>query len=470
MSFTSIDFAIFLPVVFLLYWAIPAAYRWILILAASYYFYMSWNAKCLVLIVSVTFVSWICALAMEKTADRRQKKLCLAGALAVSLGLLFVFKYLNFFMETLGLVSNTLRLPFHPATFKILLPVGISFYTFQSLSYVIDVYRGEAKAEHHFGKYAAFVAFFPQLVAGPIERTKALLPQIRERHVFSYEMASYGMKRMAWGYFKKLVIADTMAFYVDQVYNQLPSFRGFALVLATFFFAVQIYCDFSGYSDIAAGAAAILGIRLMTNFNSPYFAQSIHDFWSRWHISLSAWFRDYVYIPLGGNRRGKLRRDINLLITFLVSGLWHGASWTFVFWGLIHGTVQVAENHLFKKGKKHPRVLVFAVVCFAWIFFRADSFADAWYVITHLLSGISSPVRYLKDGIGILDLKPLIRFSIGLSIGLLAVYDAASLKTDVIGWVSRRPFVLRYAIYAGLIAWIYFGKSAQGAAFVYFQF
>ena len=456
MSFTSIDFAIFLPVVFFLYWALPAAYRWILLLGASYYFYMSWNAKCLVLIVGISFVSWICALLMEKTEEHRKRTFCLAAALVFSLGLLFIFKYLNFFLGTLDAVSAMLRLPFHPATYKILLPVGISFYTFQSLSYVIDVYRGDVKAERHFGKYAAFVAFFPQLVAGPIERTDALLPQIKKKHTFSYETAAYGMKRMAWGYFKKLVIADTMAFYVDQVYNQLPLFKGFALVLATFFFAIQIYCDFSGYSDIAAGAASILGIRLMTNFRSPYFATSIHDFWSRWHISLSTWFRDYVYIPLGGNRHGELRRDINLLLTFLVSGLWHGANWTFVLWGLLHGIMQVAENHLFKRGRKHPRLLVFAVVCFAWIFFRADTFADAGYVITHLFTGITSFRAYLSEGIGILDLNPSVRLSIALSLGLLAAYDAASLKTDVIGWVSKKPVLLRCLIYGGLIAFVYF--------------
>ena len=319
MLFNSLSFAIFLPIVFILYWSFPHRFRWLILLVASYYFYMSWNIKYVVLILATTFVSYVTALLLEKTNNLKVKRVLLALAATISLGILFFFKYFNFFQENVITLLNAFAIQLHPTTLKLLLPVGISFYTFQTLSYVIDVYKGTISAEHHFGKYAAFISFFPQLVAGPIERTSNLLPQIKAEHHFDYNKASYGMKLMVWGFFKKLVIADVFASYVDTVYNTPHAFKGFSLVLATFLFTIQIYCDFSGYSDIAIGSAKLLDIDLMQNFNSPYFSASIKEFWSRWHISLSTWFRDYVYIPLGGNRKGKLRTNLNLFFTFLVS-------------------------------------------------------------------------------------------------------------------------------------------------------
>lgn len=333
MLFNSFQFAIFLPIVFMLYWALPNKFRWILMLMASYYFYMSWNSKYVILILSTTLISYLSAIIIEKQNMVQWKRCTLTCAAIICLGVLFFFKYFNFTSEFVTDLLSFFSIQINPVTLDLILPVGISFYTFQTLSYVIDVYKGEIEAEHHFGKYATFVSFFPQLVAGPIERTDSLLPQIKEEHKFDYDLASYGLKQMAWGYFKKIVIAETISQYAGKVYDNPQFFHGFSLVLAILLFSLQIYCDFSGYSDIAIGTAKLFGINLMTNFKSPYFSQSIREFWSRWHISLSSWFRDYVYIPLGGNRVGKIRNAINLMITFLVSGLWHGAKWTYVVWG-----------------------------------------------------------------------------------------------------------------------------------------
>ena len=333
MLFNSLEYAVFLPTVFLLYWILPHKYRWIVLLVASYYFYMCWNVEYVFLILFTTVVSYVAAIFMEKANGKKERKTLLLFTAAASLWILFIFKYLNFVLESIRGMSGLLGINVSLWTVQILLPVGISFYTFQTLSYVIDVYRGKIKAERHFGYYASFISFFPQLVAGPIERTENLLPQIKEEHCFDSEKMKYGLKLMAFGFFKKLVIADGVSVYVDRIYNDLGSYQGFSLIAATVFFAIQIYCDFSGYSDIAIGTAELFGIRLMKNFDSPYFSCSIKEFWSRWHISLSSWFRDYVYIPLGGNRCGKLRHSFNLLVTFLVSGLWHGANWTFLAWG-----------------------------------------------------------------------------------------------------------------------------------------
>ena len=346
MLFNSMAFMVFLPIVFIIYWLLPHKYRWILLLLSSYYFYMSWNAKYVILIFLITGVSYVAALLLDGEKNSIKRKGILLASALFCLGILFFFKYFNFLSESVTSVLNYFAIPASPVMLKVMLPVGISFYTFQTLGYVIDVYRGNVKAERHFGIYATFISFFPQLVAGPIERTDNLLPQIKKRHIFNYESAVYGMKLMIWGYFKKMAIADNLAQYVDMVFSEPSAYHWLDLLIAVFFFTIQIYCDFSGYSDIAIGTARLFGIDLMTNFRSPYFSTSLQEFWSRWHISLSTWFRDYVYIPLGGNRCSKMRRSFNLLVTFLVSGLWHGANWTFLFWGGIHGGMQVIENLL----------------------------------------------------------------------------------------------------------------------------
>jgi D-alanyl-lipoteichoic acid acyltransferase DltB (MBOAT superfamily) len=346
------------------------------------------------------------------------------------------------------------------------------------LSYVIDVYKGDVEAEHHFGYYAAFISFFPQLVAGPIERTSNLLPQIRDEHSFEYNQATYGLKLMAWGYFKKIVVADTLSAYVSNVFDMPQNYQGFALVLASVFFSIQIYCDFSGYSDIAIGTAKLLGINLMTNFKSPYFSQSVKEFWGRWHISLSTWFRDYVYIPMGGNRVGKLRHHMNLLVTFLVSGIWHGANWTFIAWGGIHGIAQVLENIMLPKKYKTSKgilaavriVLVFVFCTFAWIFFVSNSIGDAIYVISNLFVGISSPVKYFTDGIYGVGLTQITLLEVAIFIFILGIYDYASLKMDCIERISCTKPIVRYGVYMFMLCLIMFFRAVVAAEFVYFQF
>lgn len=476
--FNSIEFGIFFPIVFIVYWLLPQKHRWLFILISSYYFYMSWNAKYVFLILFTTVVSYLSALLIERVSSRNVRKYILTGCIVLCMGVLFFFKYFNFFSESVSWTLARLSIPVQPLTLKLMLPVGISFYTFQTMSYVIDVYRGQEAAEHHFGQYAAFVSFFPQLVAGPIERTGNLLQQIKDKHVFRYEQAAYGLKLMAWGFFKKVAIADTISQFAGAVFASPQSFHGFSLVIAAVLFSFQIYCDFSGYSDIAIGTAKMMGIELMTNFKSPYLSQSIKEFWSRWHISLSTWFRDYVYIPLGGSRVGKLRHYRNLLITFLVSGLWHGANWTFVIWGGIHGLAQIVENMLIPKSKLHSvgitrwlRILgVFAFCVIGWIFFASNSVSDAVYILTHLFSGIQQPVQYLRAGFTALNMRLGDLAQLAICIVILLAYDTAALKTDCIARISKLPVFVRFLIYILAVYLILFFRAGVAADFVYFQF
>lgn len=473
MLFNSLTYALFLPCVFLLYWILPGKYRWGLLLVANYFFYMSWNTKYVVLIATTTVVSYCCAIAIEKTDKNTIKKIALVTALTISLGILYVFKYFNFSVE---LITNFI--PLNIKRLNLLLPVGISFYTFQTLSYVIDVYKGKVKAEKNLGVYATFVSFFPSLIAGPIERTTNLMPQIKAKRRFDYEAATYGIRLILWGLYKKMVIADNLAIWVDQVYGDVRKYSGLSLAITAFFFSLQIYCDFSGYSDIARGSAKLLNIDLMENFKSPYFSASIKEFWSRWHISLSTWFRDYVYIPLGGNRVSKVRNVFNNLITFLVSGLWHGATLTFVLWGGIHGTGQVCENLAGTRKKEKQdfvwaiRVLiVFVFVTFAWIFFRASSIGDALYVIRNIFDGIINVKEYLIAGVNALGINKFIALKIIiLYLFPLMIYDYISLRCDICEWVGKRNIVIRYVyVFLIAIAVLTFGYVGQ-STFVYFQF
>ena len=474
MLFNSLQFAIFFPVVFALYWSLPEKFRVYIILVSSYYFYMSWNAKYVVLILFTTIVSYFAAIMLEKF--RLARKLILVITLLSCLGVLFVFKYFNFISETLvNFLNMFASIKLHPVTLKLLLPVGISFYTFQTLSYVIDVYKGQEKAEKNFAAYAAFISFFPQLVAGPIERTKNLLPQIKGSHVFKYEQGVYGLKLILWGLFKKMAVADYLAVWVDKIFANVEAYRGFVLIIAVCFFAVQIYCDFSGYTDIARGCAKLMGIELMVNFRSPYFASSIREYWQRWHISLSTWFRDYVYIPLGGSRVSKFRHYINLLITFMISGLWHGANITFLIWGAVHGLGQIVEN-FFALNRRRNFVsifCVFAFTCAAWTFFRAQTLHDVIYIFSHLFDGITSIKSYLYNGIR--DLKSIqgeTKFA-AIFIITLAVWDYISLETDIISWTSKLGTFKRWALYAVLtfLAIIsIFSGARNPAEFIYFQF
>lgn len=477
MLFNSLAFAVFLPIVFLLYWAIPQKYRWIVLLTASYYFYMSWNVKYVVLILFTTAVSYAAALGMEKIQKQSMKRLLVIGAVSASLLVLFFFKYFDFAQNTVIRALQSFALEVHPITLKLMLPVGISFYTFQTLSYAIDVYKGEVKAERNFFKYATFVSFFPQLVAGPIERTGNLLPQIDGEHRFTYEKGAYGMRLMAWGFFKKLVIADNLAVYADAVFADVTEYHGFALVLAVFFFTIQIYCDFSGYSDIAIGVAKLFDIDLMTNFKSPYFSTSIKEFWRRWHISLSSWFRDYVYIPLGGNRVSKGRNMFNLLVTFTLSGLWHGAAFTYIVWGGLHGALQCVENLLFPGKKKEQSrnfiwwgkvVIVFCLVSAAWCFFRAGSCKEALYVFAHMADGLTNPISYINVGVHAFDVASL-KFIL-LPLLLLTVYDYVALDKDPIQCIGNLPAVARKVLYVAFLLLMLLLASFNSQEFVYFQF
>ena len=479
MLFNSFAYAVFLPVVFAAYWLVKDRFRWILLIAASYFFYMCSSPVYGLLIFGVTAVCYLAARWMEGTGSGKRRKQILLFAVLACMAVLFFFKYLNFFCHTLGGLLGTIGIRHDMVTLHIVLPVGISFYTFQAMSYVIDVYRGRIQAEHHFGKFVAFISFFPQLVAGPIERSENLLSQIKEEHVFSYDEALYGMKLMLWGYYKKLVIADILSSYVQTVYRDPREHTGFSLVLASFFFALQIYCDFSGYSDIAVGTARLFGIRLMTNFKSPYFSRSIREFWSRWHISLSTWFRDYVYIPLGGNRVTAARHRLNLMVTFLVSGLWHGADWTFVIWGGIHGLGRILEDALDGRQKsERTRVpaavrmlMVFVFCCFAWIFFVADSTGDAVYVITHCLTGITRPAAYLHSGFAGIHMTKEVFAITCFSILILAFYDSISMKEGFMIWLSRKKRFLQWAFYLmiGLMI-VFLSKKGVASEFIYFQF
>ena len=352
MSFISAEFILFAVLIFSAYFLIAQRWRWLFLLLASYYFYAFWQPSYLLLIVFSTLVDYLVGLALGSTSATKvyRRRLLLACSLVANLGLLFIFKYANLLGQAVTDLSTALGIPIEFGALDLLLPVGISFYTFQSMAYTFDVYRGRLPAQRHFGIFATYVAFFPQLVAGPIERATNMLPQFQLKFGFDYDRVVSGLRLILWGVFKKVVIADRLAIYVNAVYGDVESYAGLRLIVATVFFAFQIYCDFSAYSDIAIGTARILGFRLMENFRRPYLAISLRDFWRRWHISLSTWFRDYVYIGLGGNRQGASRQVINLLIVFALSGLWHGANWTFLLWGIFHGAI-VALETVFKSRK-----------------------------------------------------------------------------------------------------------------------
>lgn len=486
MLFNSLEFIIFFPLVTIIYFVLPHKFRWAFLLVSSYVFYMGWNAAYALLLLASTAITYFASLLIDKSESKKAKKTFLALSIIINLGILFTFKYFNFFTDGLYAVLDYLKISYSPIKYSLVLPVGISFYIFQALGYSIDVYRCDVKVQKHFGKYALFVSFFPQLVAGPIERSKNLLPQFDEIHSFNYENAVSGLRLMLWGYFKKIVIADTVCVAVNTVYNEITVYDGFPIIIATLLFTIQIFCDFSGYSDIARGCARIMGFRLMLNFNHPYFSTSIQDFWRNWHISLSTWFKDYVYIPLGGNRKGEARRRINLLITFLVSGLWHGANLTFVIWGGIHGLFQVIGritqksrdkisnaiklNKIPKLHKAFQIVITFALVSFAWIFFRANTLSDAIYAIGHLFSFNEISLSYAFT-----ELKLIFgtRAEFYRLIATLPVFIVASFidKYCSINKIfSKSNKYLRFVMYIVIIVYILIFARAEMQDFIYFQF
>ncbi|NLC79369.1 MAG: MBOAT family protein [Ruminococcaceae bacterium] len=493
MLFNSGQFLLFFPVVVILYFIIPNAYRRYMLLAASYYFYMCWSVKHALLLAFSTVITFISGLIIARLDSaggdaqmlQRKKKLVVFASLFINLGILFVFKYANFFLSSFSKLSALFGAPAEAGPFiNIVLPVGISFFTFQALSYTLDVYRGDIKPAKSLVDYALFVSFFPQLVAGPIEKSKDFLPQMYEVHPFDYGNLVKGLEKMLWGFFMKIVVADRAAVLVDTVYGNPSAFSGTQTLVATIAFAFQIYCDFAGYTGIAVGAAQIMGFRLTENFNAPYFATSIKDFWKRWHISLSTWFRDYLYIPLGGNRKGTARTYLNILIVFAVSGLWHGAETSFIVWGALHGLYQVFgaafENAVYKKrGIKKPTgwainlfrgLRTFILVDFAWIFFRSSDMPQVALVIKKIFTDetfANFGAQLTSMG---LDARGLTILALALVILLLA---SILKQLGVSAKISGLPVWVRWPIYiCGMFAVLYYGYySVTGATqFVYFQF
>ncbi len=486
MTFNSIEFLIFYPIVLLLHFLTPQKYRWIPLLAMSLWFYMSYSAELIFLIVFTILASWICSLIIERSESKTVRKLALTVTLLVCLGILAFFKYYNFLADSaagiVGLIGGTKP----DLSLDLLLPVGISFYTFQTLSYAIDVYRGDMKTERHLGYYALFVTFLPQLVAGPIERPGNLMPQLKEMHNPVLSDVVKGAKKMLMGFFKKIVVADLAAVYVNKIYNDPENAPALGILIATLLFAVQIYCDFSGYTDIAIGCARIMGFRLMQNFDRPYTARSIAEFWRRWHISLSSWFKDYLYFPLGGSRCPKAWMNYrNLMIVFLVSGLWHGANWTFVIWGFLHGAYQIIGKltksrrealcdrlGVNREGKAYAcfeRIVTFLLVDFAWIFFRANSTSDMGILLKRLFTAWDMPLGDVFSHMGMTLVGALtVIFAILIMNRLDALVNHYDVPDGSGAVVRRGTFV--YLIWAILFAWMILLQSGSAGTFIYFQF
>lgn len=498
MVFNSIDFLIFFPIVVIVYFAIPQKIKYIWLLVASYYFYMCWNAKYALLMLFSTFVTYISGILLEKVkrqkynADKKAvyKKIVVAVSFILNLSILFWFKYANFFMDIVFKGVSVFRIEIAPPVFDVILPVGISFYTFQALSYTMDVYRDEIYAEKNFFRYALFVSFFPQLVAGPIERSKNLLTQLAVPKKIDFDNFKEGLLLMIWGFFLKIVIADRVAVFVDVVYGDYQTYAGWFLIVATILFAVQIYCDFYGYSTIAMGTAKILGVQLMENFDAPYLSTSVAEFWRKWHISLTSWFKDYLYIPLGGSRKGYFRKQINKMIVFLISGLWHGAQISYVFWGALNGLYQVLGDLLLPIRKKVVSifnlntqsiahkfvqgVITFALVDFSWIFFRANRFLDGFAIIKQIFS-VHNP-WILFDGelytCG-LDQKNFLLLTAAILILLFADYCKAKkiqIRKVILQQDAWAQVVLIACSVVGILLFGKYGGAYDGAAFIYFQF
>lgn len=501
MLFNSFHFILFFPAVVLVYFLVPAKLRYVWLLLASYYFYMSWNAKYAVLIAFSTFVTWgsgmLLGACRKRGAKGSIKKWIVALSFVINLGILAFFKYFDFMLDNVNFFLGKAGLQAVSRPFDLILPVGISFYTFQALSYTMDVYREEIEPEKNIGTYALFVSFFPQLVAGPIERSKNLLLQIAQidrlnrKTLYQYDRIASGFRIMLWGYFQKMVIADRIAILVNTVFDSWYFYGTTELVLAAAAFSIQIYCDFNSYSTIAVGAAKVMGFTLMENFDAPYFSRSIQEFWRRWHISLSTWFKDYLYIPLGGSRCGRLLRYRNLMVTFLVSGLWHGASWHFVVWGGMHGLFQViaAQTRKLRDGlyEKYntkctsfsfrfgQMAVTFVLTTFAWIFFRAESLSQACSYIARIFT---KPDWWaLSDGT--IYRLGLTRMEMNILLSSLWILFAASLikykrneTLDV--FLAKQCAWFRWLAVCVLFAYIFlfgiYGPGFDASQFIYFQF
>ncbi len=479
MLFNSLEFAVFFPVVAAAYFLLPQRARTPMLLVASCVFYMAFIPAYILILAVTILIDYWAALALERTSGR-SRRVVLGVSIVATCAVLAVFKYFYFITSNALWVAGWFGWTLTGPSIHIILPIGLSFHTFQSLSYVVEVYYGRQAVERNFITYATYVMFFPQLVAGPIERPQNLLHQFRERHQFDYDRVTSGLRRMGWGFFKKLVVADRLALYVNDVYARPDQHNGLQLTLATVFFAYQIYCDFSGYSDIAIGSARVLGFTLRENFNLPYSARSISEFWHRWHMSLSTWFRDYLYIPLGGNRVGRVRWYLNLLVTFTVSGLWHGANWTFLLWGLLNGIYLVAS--LITRGARDRVaalcrmdrmpglraamgvVITFALTCVGWVVFRADNLGEAGYILTHAWRGWN-PGAIATEQFLLRQLPVAV-----LAIVVLEVVERCHARFSLSRFFACRPLPLRWTAYAGFVLGVVLFGVYRKSQFIYFQF
>ncbi|MDM1541627.1 MBOAT family protein [Empedobacter falsenii] len=480
MLFNSISFAIFLPIVFALYWLLRKSFKLqnILLLIASYYFYGCWDWRFMFLLGFSTLLDYYSGIKIEEATSQNLKKIWLTISIGINLGFLGFFKYYNFFADSFAEMLNGFGLNVHPWTLQIILPVGISFYTFHGLSYIIDIYYNRIKAERNIVDYSVFVSFFPLLVAGPIERATHLLPQIKKTRVFNYSQAVDGMRQILWGLFKKMVIADNCAIYANEIFSNPESQSGSNLVLGAIFFAFQIYGDFSGYSDIALGVARLFGIELLKNFNYPYFSRDIAEFWRRWHISLSTWFRDYLYIPLGGSRGGNWMRVRNTFIIFIVSGFWHGANWTFIFWGFLNALFImpsillktnrtnleiVAQDRFFPTFRElFNMMLTFALTVLAWIFFRANSITHAFEYIGGIFNqSLFTFPTLRKSALATLFLVVFL---------LLTEWMGRRNNYGIEKLLLKKPRWVRWSFYAFVLMLIGLFLQTEESPFIYFQF
>lgn len=477
MLFNSLSFLLFFPIVTILYFILPHKIRWLLLLAASCFFYMFFKPVYILILFFTIIIDYYAGILIEKEPNAKKRKRFLILSIVANVGVLAVFKYFNFINGNIDGLATIFGYKNPIPYLKILLPIGLSFHTFQAMSYTIEVYRKNQMAEKHFGIYALYVMYYPQLVAGPIERPQNVLHQLKEKHYFDYDRTIDGLKLVVFGLFKKIVIADRLALCANEVFNNVHYYKGGPLILGIIFFTFQIYCDFSGYSDIARGCSRVMGIELMKNFNAPYLATSIKEFWSRWHISLSTWFRDYLYIPLGGNKNGKLKSYTNIFIVFLVSGLWHGANWTFVIWGFIHGffnIIGIAIKNFVNAARSSftflnpifsffSWALTFFIVAIAWVFFRANNLSDAVYVFknlykldfNHLVSiPIFSYFYYVSS----------VLFIIGL-FGFEYLYEKKILNPSIL----NKP-IGAFSYFSILFILIYVFGIFEKQSFIYFQF
>jgi alginate O-acetyltransferase complex protein AlgI len=477
MLFNSFEFLIFFPLVTLIYFALPQKYRWFHLLMASCVFYSFFIPIYILILFFTILIDYFAGIWIEESKGKRRKS-ALIMSLVANIGVLSVFKYYNFFIDNINSVLFKVSPENLLPHWDIILPIGLSFHTFQAMSYTIEVYRGNQKAERHFGIYSLYVMFYPQLVAGPIERPQNVIHQFYEKQEFNYELAKSGLRLMLWGMFKKVVIADRLSIFVNKVYGQPTDYQGLPLILATVFFTFQIYCDFSGYSDIAIGSARVMGFDLMKNFDRPYFSKNISEFWRRWHISLSTWFRDYLYIPLGGNRVSEYRRYFNLFFVFMMSGLWHGASWHFVIWGGLHGiylifgqlTKSIQDKILSILPSKFFKDFInvsitFVLVAFAWIFFAAHSNADSIYVVKNILKSNSHTLSQIIDLIGQNDLYLII-----ISVTLLEFVQWQQRGNHIALKFENRPKWQRWCAYYLILMMILCFGVYNNSQFIYFQF